>query len=182
MHNLLSKLGLIGQPAKRISKPRQGWGIQTEMLEDRALLSAATCDMPDSDVKAHVSHAEQKRMAVQYPNVAGHWNLTITGQFQGTGTVDIVQSGKKHNKLVSTIHITGFETFQTQGTLKAKTPFTITASSPRLDVPEFPIPVKLTLTINFPQGNLNPTTFNGTVKAPFVGTVASITALQDNSP
>ncbi len=181
MRNLLSKLGLTGQPAKRISKPRQGWGIQTELLEDRALLSAASCDMADPHVKAHVSHATEKAM-VTYPNVAGHWNVTVTGQIQGTGTVDIVQTGKKHNKIVSTIHVTGFDTFEIKGTFKAKTPFTLSGSSPKLEVPEFPIPVKLTLTINFPAGNPNPTTFTGTVKAPFVGTVASISGIQDNSP
>ncbi|MDB5334668.1 MAG: hypothetical protein JWN70_287 [Planctomycetaceae bacterium] len=181
MRNLLSKLGLIVEPAKRISKPRQGWGIQTEQLEDRALLSAATCNMPDPGVKAHVSHADQKAMAT-FPNVAGHWNVTVTGQVSGTGTIDVVQSGKKHNKITTTVHVAGVPTFETSGTFKAKTPFSLSGSSPKLELPGFPIPVKLTLTITFPAGNLNPTTFTGTVTAPFVGTVATISGLQDNSP
>lgn len=175
MRNLLSKLGLTGQAAKRISKPRQGWGSQTELLEERALLSAASCDMPESAVVAHVAHGK-KAMPVVYPNIGGNWNIQVSGEFQGTGSVAITQSGKKHNQIDTLITIQGLGTFGTHGTLSKKTPFEISGKTPKLDLPGFPIKVSLTVTISFPPGNLNPTTFSGTAKAPFVGNVATLSA------
>ena len=174
LQNLLCKIGLGEWFArKRLPKARNGWGNETEQLENRALLSAARCDMSDPGTSAHVARVERKA-AVQFPAINGTWNVTVEGQFSGSGTVIITQSGKKINAQVS---LEGLPQFEAKGTLKAKTPFTLNYKTPKLEIPGFPA-VSLTLTINFPAGNLSPSTFTGNVKAPVVGTVASLSAIK----
>ena len=173
VQKLLSQLGWgARESAKRIPKNRNTWGSETEQLENRALLSAASCDMAEPAVSAQVAHA-RRRAPVQYPDIAGQWDVTATGQFEGTGTVNITQDGKR---VTSTINIEGIGEFTAKGTFKRREPFVLKFRTPRLDVPDFPIDVRLSVQINFPSGNLTPTTFTGTVKAPFVGTVGTLAA------
>ena len=174
VHKLLSKLGWRRQEsAKRIPKNRNTWGSETEQLENRALLSAASCDMSEPAVSAQVAQAGRRRAPVQYPDIAGQWNVTSTGRFSGAGTVTITQTGKT---VTSTINIEGLGEFTSTGTFKRREPFVLKFKTPRLDIPDTSIDLRLSVQINFPTGNLNPTTFTGTVKAPFVGTVANLSA------
>jgi hypothetical protein len=73
------------------------------------------------------------------------------------------------------VNIEGLDGFTTTATFKKRSPNVLTSKSPRINVPDFPIKIKLTISITFPAGNLNPTTFTGSVKAPFVGTVSNLT-------
>ncbi len=173
VQKLLSKLGWARQEAaKRVPKNRSTWGSETEELENRALLSAANCDMSEPAVSAQVVQVG-RRAVVQYPNISGQWDVTSTGQFNGSGVANITQDGRK---VVSTINIEGLGEFTSKGTFKRREPFTLKFRTPRLDIPDVPIDLRLTVQINFPSGNLNPTTFTGTVRAPFVGTVANLSA------
>ena len=173
MQTLMRKLGLgVRNSAKRVPQNRRGWGSETEELENRALLSAANCDMSDPPVTAHVARVTHKA-AVQFPAIAGNWTFQVNGEtFSGPGTADIAQTGRK---TLSDIHIEGLADFTSKGRFKRHTPATLTFRMPPLEIPGFPIKVRLTVSLNFPANDLNPTTFTGAVKAPFVGTVATIT-------
>jgi hypothetical protein len=159
------------QPTRRVLKVRSGWGIETEQLEQRALLSAANSSAALENPVADVSTVSRKATPTQFPTVSGVWNVTSSGEFSGSGTVTMTQQGAK---VTSVVAIEGLETFTLVGRFKKKSPDELTAKSPRLAVPGFPIDVRLTITITFPSGDLNPTTFAGDVKAPFVGSVASL--------
>ena len=173
LQQLAFTLGLSEQPsAKRVVKKRSGWGIETEQLENRALLSASGRGAGNHEAEAHVVGVN-RRAPVQFPAISGTWNVTATGDFAGSGVVNITQNGKK---VTSTIQIDGLGTFTATGTFRNGKPFELTSKTPRMELPGAPIKLRLTIAITFPQGNLNPTTFSGQVKVPFAGTVASLTA------
>jgi hypothetical protein len=171
----LSRGVLAVQPNRRVLKVRSGWGIETEQLEQRALLSAANSSAALENPVADVSTVSRKATPTQFPTVGGVWNVTSTGEFSGSGTVTMTQKGAK---VTSVVAIEGLETFTLVGRFKKKSPDELTAKSPRLAVPDFPIDVRLTITITFPSGNLNPTTFMGDVAVPFVGSVASLDGMK----
>ena len=180
IQTLMFKLGLAGSPAaKRIPRNRNVWGTETEELENRALLSAANCDVSEPAVSSHVARIARKT-PVQFPAVSGNWNVEASGQFfNGTGTAIISQDGKKVTAIIS---IDGFGEFETKGTFKRRTPSSLTFKTPRLDSPDVPIDLRLKVTINFPPSDLDPTSFTGTIRAPFVGQVGNLdgTKVQQN--
>jgi hypothetical protein len=86
---------------KRTPSIRGGWGIETEMLEDRALLSAAAkCGAPSDAQFATAGKAVGK--AVEIPNVGGNFSVQLTASNTPFGdidvtddSVDLTQNGKK---------------------------------------------------------------------------------------
>ncbi len=173
---LMYQLGLAGSPAaKRIPRNRNVWGTETEELENRALLSAANCDLSEPPVANQVARIA-RRTPVQFPAVSGNWNVQAGGEFfNGTGTAVISQDGRKVTAIIS---IDGFGEFETKGTFKRRTPSSLTFKTPRLDIPDVPIDLRLKVTINFPPSELEPTTFTGTIRAPFVGTVGTLDGMK----
>lgn len=174
LRHWLQRVGVIGtRPTKRAVKLRSGWGIEAEELENRALLSAANQSaLAENPVAAEVASAA-KKAPVQFPNVAGTYNLTLTGKYAGTGTVTMTQDGAKVTSVVN-VDVAGLDSFTTTATFKKRSPNVLTSKSPRMDLPGSPIPLKLTIQITFPSGNLNPTTFTGAVKVPFFGTASNL--------
>ncbi|MDB5391048.1 MAG: hypothetical protein JWM11_6694 [Planctomycetaceae bacterium] len=172
--------GVSERPAKRVLRLRNGWGIETEQLENRALLSAAN----PNGVVEHTDAADvgivapRKAQPVHFPSVQGTWNVTSTGEFSSSGTVTMTQNGAK---VTSVVAIEGLETFTLVGRFKKKSPNELTAKSPRIAVPDFPVDVRLSISITFPQGNLAPTSFTGDVRAPFVGSVATLTGIKSGT-
>ena len=145
-------LGLLArQPAKRISISKQRWGYQTECLEDRALLSAASV-APDT-TPADVATANA-RAAVQYPQVSGSWDVEVAGL--GVGTATFVQ---RNARVVATVDIPGVGEIKLRGRFSRDNP-TEFVSNTRVKLPEIGR-VKLHTEVNFPN-ETNPTTFTGT--------------------
>jgi len=73
------------QPRRRLVKAKGNWGIATEHLESRALLSATGSAMIDPPVAAEVAFADP-RASFSYPNVAGTWSISGNG-VEGTATL-----------------------------------------------------------------------------------------------
>lgn len=175
LQKALGKLGFGSvQPLKRTLKLPGGWGGQSEELESRALLSAAARGGVADHSSAEVAKVHRKDPVV-YPDVAGTWDLQVQGEFEGTGTVVMTQTDGGRT-VTSLVTIPGFEQFTLVDKFKPKQRFELNSKSPRLDVPDFPLNVKLRVIINFPEGNLSPGTFTGSVRAPFVGEVATLSA------
>lgn len=87
---------------KRMAKARNGWGIETEKLEDRALLSAAgkCANMAVGADVATIGRSHGK--AVEIPNVAGNFTVRITSPQTPLGPIDVsdtdvnfTQTGRK---------------------------------------------------------------------------------------
>jgi hypothetical protein len=162
--------------SRRIPKLRSGWGTESEQLENRALLSAGRhrAMAVDRSVAAEVRQESRKAQPVQFPNVQGTtWNLAVTSEYVGNGTVTMQQSGRGGKKVVSTITIEDLPTFTTTATFKKKSPNELNSKSPRIEVPGVPIDLRVEFTIRFPNGEPNPTTFNGSASVVFVGTIAT---------
>lgn len=77
------------QVRRRISKPRGTWGIETERMENRTLLSAAGRLHAHAPVAADVAPAEP-RAAFAFPNVNGKWH--VTGQPFVSGEATFTQT------------------------------------------------------------------------------------------
>lgn len=106
---LCNSLGIGVMPVRRrVDKARGNWGIETERMESRALLSASGLGRGRARdlVSAEVSTVEP-RAKFTPPNVAGHW--TVSGDIDGTA--DVVQNG---TKLTATVNAMGL-TIQTKG-------------------------------------------------------------------
>lgn len=176
MRTLLGKLGFQSDlPSKRTVSSELKWASDPEQLEERALLSAAAHHGGSSgNLTAEIASLDRKDPVV-YPNVAGHWNLQVQGEFEGNGTVMMTQTDGGRT-VTSQVTIPGFQQFTLVDKFKKKNPTELDSKSPRLDVPDFPLDVRLRIIIEFPQGNASPTTFTGSVQAPFVGQVATLTA------
>ena len=87
---LFSHMGFRAAAAKRTAKVRNGWGIETEKLEDRALLSAGKSNVP-ADV--HVASAGKSHgKAQEIPNVAGNFSVNITASDTPLGDIDVTDS------------------------------------------------------------------------------------------
>lgn len=148
-HNWMSNLGLAPRTAtKRIVRDSRRWELATELLENRAMLSAASASAP---VAAEVANGK----AVAAPNVAGTWDVSVTGL--GDGTAVLTQKGAK---VTAVITVVGFPTsFKSVGKFKAATPHSI---SDTIKVPTPNGKVTVTISIDFGQST-TPTSFTGSV-------------------
>lgn len=154
-------------------KPRVSkvWSTEAEHLENRALLSATHHQGIAEQAPAEVDTVSRRAAPVQFPSVSGTWNVTSTGEISKNGTVTITQNGPKISCLIA---IQDIEPFTLKDKFTRHAPNEITKKSPRIAVPGYSIEFRVTIHINFLSSSLNPLTFKGTVKAPFVGTVANL--------
>lgn len=174
---LLRRLGWMGaQPAKRIARQQRVWGTETEQLENRALLSAANKCVVLDDAPADVATLKSaKKVQAPVTNVAGSWTVSISGAVSGSGTVTFTQQGRR---VTGTLHlgIAGFENIKSTASFKAKTPSHIEFTTPRVPIEQLDgFKLRLKIKLDFPSGQVNPTTFTGVVTAPFAGNVATVT-------
>ncbi len=169
LRTLFGHLGLSsGRSTKRVAKPRNGWGIETEKLEDRALLSAAgkCAAMADGAVAAEVAKSHSKK--VEIPNVSGIYTVTVNvpqtpqGPVTITDDVDFTQ-----NKKVITGNLTAqgasadiVGKLKGKGLTHAKVTATITFSG-------LTFKAKFDVTYTNQYNN-----FTGTTQAPVVGTIS----------
>lgn len=147
-HNWMSNLGFTTRSAtKRTVRDSRRWELASELLEHRAMLSAVTASAP---VAAEVAHGK----AVAAPNVAGTWDVTVTGL--GSGTAALTQKGAKVTAIIT---VDGFPNFKSVGKFKAATPHSIS------DTLKIPTPNgKITVSIAIDFGlSATPTSFTGSV-------------------
>lgn len=182
--NWLRQLLASPRAAKRAERPFSRWIDQTELLEDRQVLSAVTGTVPaevDSSAvetqSAKPKHAGHSKAAVQYPNVAGTWNLTASAVIDGdepfvfTGTVNIVQN---KGKVTGTVNLVDLPTFTIKGKLSKTNVLSLSGST------KFPVDfgdgvfreIKGDVTINYAQGVAS---FNGTVNRTIFGHTIVVT-------
>ncbi len=138
------------QASRRVAKARGNWGIDTERMESRALLSAAGGLQP---VAAEVAVAHSKA-SFSYPSVAGNW--TVTGDASGDATLT-----QTKNKVNATITAMGLDV-----SMKGK--FTKAHPHELSGTAHVPNPItgkgKLAVKVHIEFGELsNPTTFTGEV-------------------
>lgn len=151
----LRKLGLLsGQSIKRNPLGRRSWSHQPEILENRALLSASTIG---SDTIMEVAPVHAKA-AIQFPQVAGTWDVDVVGQ--GTGTVIVTQDGAK---VTASFEVPTLGSFVAKGHFAGAHPHEI-VSRVRVTIPDVGR-VRIRTEINFPEDSANPTTFTGTAEA-----------------
>ena len=143
------------QPVKRTPVMRPRWGHQTETLEDRALLSATALA---TDHEAADVAQIQARAAVQFPQVAGTWDIDVVGI--GSGTATLSQRGAR---VIASIDVPGIGEFEVRGRFKRSSPTEISGTR-RISIPEIGR-VRVRAEISFPSDTTNPTTFNGSVSA-----------------
>lgn len=141
--------GVGPRVAKRAQQSGRRWEIASECLEQRTLLSAVSVAEP---VAAEVS---AKKGMVQFPNVAGTWAVTVGGT--GEGTLVITQDGAK---VSSTLTIAQLPPIHTSGKFTKRHTHELSGST-KVGGLESPHKIKVTVTIVFPLGSLNPTTFIG---------------------
>ncbi|MDB5392103.1 MAG: hypothetical protein JWM11_7749 [Planctomycetaceae bacterium] len=177
---LWEKLGLVGAyPTKRVEKAQVRWGTQTEELENRALLSAATHPV---DTSATVEAATNKHMKppVVYPTIAGSWHVTATGVIGDTaGTAVITVTQKKPNSkpvITSVITVEGVSAIHSTGKFDTENDHVISGKA-KVAIPGVGNPT-VTLKITFDPGT-NPTHFSGTVS---IGKAAPLVTFNGNLP
>ncbi len=143
-----------GRSTKRNPFGRQCWTYQAETLENRALLSASA-NAPDTVINVAPIHA---KAAVQFPQVAGTWDVDFVGQ--GTGTADVTQDGAK---VTASFDVPTLGSFVAKGHFSGAHPHDIVS---RVRV-TFPVVgrVRIRTEISFPEDSANPTTFTGTAEA-----------------
>lgn len=176
MGTLLRRLGWMNaQPAKRIARQQRVWGTETEQLENRALLSAANKVVDLDDAPADVATLKaQKRVPIPITNVTGAWTVSVSGAVSGTGVVSFTQKGRRVTATLQ-LGIPGFENFKSVANFRPKSPSHIEFKTPRIAIEELDgFRLRLTIKLDFPQGQVTPTTFSGVVTAPFVGAVATV--------
>ncbi|MDB5384784.1 MAG: hypothetical protein JWM11_430 [Planctomycetaceae bacterium] len=163
--SLLRCVGLVAPHfVRRVPKLGHIWSFESERLERRALLSAASRNAPtDHAVIDAAVHA--KKSAPVFPHVDGTWTITTVNDYFDGGTVAMVQNGKT---VTSTFTLGGLPTFTTKATFKAHTPNELVSKSPRMEFPGSAVLVKLTVEIDFQPGNQNPTSFTGIANAPVI--------------
>lgn len=153
------------QARRRIAKARGNWGIETERMESRALLSAVGGLVPETPVAAEVA-TESPRASFTYPNVAGQWHVT-GDEIEG----DVTMTQKK-GKVTSNISIMGISVTM-KGKFTAAHPTELSGST-KVANPLGGPKVKVDVHIQFAQG-ANPTTFTGAVTVPSMGITISLT-------
>jgi len=162
--NWLKKLGMsTGRIAKRSVRDRGRWELASELLESRAMLSAAA-----APVAAQVAGS---KASFEVPNVAGTWDVTVTGL--GAGTATITQNG---TKLSTVISVEGFTPFTVPGKFKKSSPHSIDGKT-KVTLPEVG-KVLIRTHIEFPEQG-NPTTFTG--EANVVGQSYAITGTKQGN-
>ena len=171
-------------PAKRTPLGRNRWGLETEQLESRALLSASALHADDSALPAMIE-AAVPRKAAAIQNVAGTWvvtgnglgKLTSLGDVEGTASftqqptkiimefsVDGIDATAtitlplKGSKTTAVIKIEGLAAINVSGTV------TKNNISFKGKVPVNGKNTPVELAVKFASGE-NPETFTGTLKA-----------------
>lgn len=153
------------QARRRIAKPRGNWGIETERMEGRALLSAVGGLAPEAPVAAEVA-TETPRASFAYPNVAGQWHVA------GEGIEGDVTMTQTKAKVTSDISIMGISVHMKGKFTKAHP--TELSGSTKVVNPMGGGKVKVDVHIQFGQGS-NPTTFTGEVTVPSLGVTINLT-------
>ena len=151
------------RPVKRIVKSQNGWGIETEQLEDRALLSATgrCAAMADSGVVADVARSHSKAMEV--PNVGGLWSVSVaSGELPFSNNVNFIQNGKvvtgSYSSQGATVDITA--KLKGPGLTQAKVAATVHFSGQTFNLKG----IQVTYSNNFTQ-------FDGSKSFPSIGLV-----------
>jgi hypothetical protein len=151
-HHCLETLGFAENSAAK-RKPRDGrrFGMSSELLESRALLSASSVVAPDP------AEVARSKMPFEAPNVAGDWTVTIPGL--GDTTAVVTQSGAKVTATVTlpvlgNVELSGKFTKHNNHELSGMT---------RVDVPAVG-KVKVAYSLEFPEES-NPVSLMGEVKA-----------------
>ncbi|MDB5390042.1 MAG: hypothetical protein JWM11_5688 [Planctomycetaceae bacterium] len=145
LRNCIKALGLSGPSVKRTHRAQSRWTTASELLEERQMLSAVSLDAP---VTAEVAHA---KTPFQAPNVAGTWDVAISGQQSATATV--TQAGSKVTvsydfPVIGHVELTGHFTKHNSHSFSGKT----TLNLPNVGK------VKVAYSIEFPEV-ASPTTF-----------------------
>lgn len=128
-------------PAKRQRKINQ-WGIASERLEERALLSATGMEAVTAEV------AQESRAAVMYPNVAGNWTFTIDNEVD----VDAVLTQKK-NKVTAQFDFPPLGEITLKGKLSKNSPLELNGKA-KINAPQLG-KVKIELTGVFDESGEN---------------------------
>lgn len=81
---------LTARRTKRVVS-KQRWGLETERLEHRALLSAVADLGGGVAVEEGIVEASSRAANQVYPNLNGTWNITGTGSTNATGSVVVTQ-------------------------------------------------------------------------------------------
>lgn len=87
---LWQNLGLVVGRPKRTPLSQNRWGFETERLEERALLSPGLGGQIDAPAEVSVS---DRKTTAPYPNLAGTWNVIVTGNASLTGNVVVTGAG-----------------------------------------------------------------------------------------
>lgn len=183
--NWLRQLIASPRAAKRVERPFSRWIDQTEQLEDRQVLSAVTGTPVPADVasstgetqSAKPKHAGHSKSMVEYPNVAGTWNLTASASIDGdtpevfTGTVNITQN---KGKITGTVNLVDLPSFDIKGKLSKTSVLNFSGST------RFPVDfgdgvfheIKGDVTINYAQGAAS---FSGSVNRTIFGHTLAVT-------
>lgn len=159
-------LGLdFAQGRRRKVRAEGRFGMETERMESRALLSASSCLNPAS---AEVGRAVAKA-TFAYPQVDGTWE--VTGDATGTATLT-----QNKNKVTASITAMGIEV-NAKGKFKKATPHnlidTVKVANPTGIGPK---KLKVNVNIDFGAGSegQTPTSFNGTVSISAVGVTLNV--------
>lgn len=145
---------LLSRPTRRVPKNCLAFGLESEALESRALLSAATLQIAGC-APANVIQAGPK-IAVAPLTVNGMWNMNITsGSHQGSATTTITQTGAKGTFALS---YANFDAVTFTGKLNKNNQF---LGSAKILVNGKNVGVKLTVSFS---GGANPTSFSGFIK------------------
>lgn len=154
------------QGRRRIAKSRGNWGIETERMENRAMLSASGGLLAVAPVAAEVAVAEP-RAKFTAPNVAGHW--VISGDVAGEATLT-----QNKNKVTAVITAEGINITVTKGFTNAhrhELTKTVHVTNPTGVGPKR---LAVKVHINFADV-ANPTTFTGEVEIKSLGLSLNVT-------
>lgn len=139
-----------GHPTRRNPVGRKHWSYQAENLEDRALLSAAAI-APDTVMEVAPANA---KAAVQFPQVAGTWDIEVVGQ--GTGTAIVTQNGAQ---VTVTFQAPGLGNIVLNGHFTRAHSHELSGRA-HLTLPEIGR-VRIQSEITFPENAESPLTFTG---------------------
>lgn len=128
---------------------REGrWQCSAEQLETRQMLSAVSIEAPE------IGEVARAKMPVQYPNVAGTWDVAIVGASNATATLT-----QKGTKVTVAYNLPVIGHIELSGHFSKNSTHSLTAKRP-LKLPEVG-KVNVNFTITFPDVN-QPTTFTAT--------------------
>ena len=164
-------VGLVsGEPRRRIKKLRGNFGIETELMENRALLSAAVGECPVADAQVNV--VERIGRAAFTPPDVNNSTWTISGDATGTATFS-------QNKNAVTVQVNALGM-----SLTAKGRFKGSAPNELNGTVRVPNPItgkgKLVVKVNIEFQNVpTPQTFAGSVSIPKLQLTLNVTGARD---